>query len=73
MNAIKVNGLCKVIHKKEILKDIDLEVEKGATAGIVGANGSGKSMLFKSICNLVTPSSGEVYVFGERIGKNGKK
>ncbi len=71
MDAVKIINLCKVIHKKEILKDIDLDVEEGATVGIVGANGSGKSMLFKSICNLVTPSSGEVYVFGERIGKNG--
>lgn len=70
--AIKVINLCKTINKREILRNINLTVEKGKAVGIVGANGSGKSMLFKSICNLVTPSSGEVYVFGERIGKNGK-
>ena len=72
MSAVKTINLCKVIRKKEILKNVNLEVEEGAAIGIVGANGSGKSMLFKSICNLITPTSGEVFVFGERVGKNGK-
>ena len=72
MSAVKTINLCKVIRKKEILKNVNLEVEEGAAIGIVGANGSGKSMLFKSICNLITPTSGEVFVFGERVGKNGE-
>lgn len=72
MSAVKTINLCKVIRKKEILKNVNLEVEEGAAIGIVGANGSGKSMLFKSICNLITHTSGEVFVFGERVGKNGK-
>ena len=72
MSVVKTINLCKVIRKKEILKNVNLEVEEGAAIGIVGANGSGKSMLFKSICNLIIPTPGEVFVFGERVGKNGK-
>ncbi len=69
--AIKVINLCKTINKREILNNINLTVEKGKAVGIVGANGSGKSMMFKAICNLITPSSGEVYVFDKRIDKSG--
>lgn len=72
VEALKVINLCKTINKREILKNINITVEKGKAVGIVGANGSGKSMLFKSIVNLITPTSGEVYVFGERVGTKGK-
>jgi bacitracin transport ATP-binding protein BcrA len=70
--ALKIINLCKTISKREILKNINLTVNTGEAVGIVGANGSGKSMLFKAICNLITPTSGEVYVFGERVGTKGK-
>lgn len=70
--ALKIINLCKTISKREILKNINLTVNAGDAVGIVGANGSGKSMLFKAICNLITPTAGEVYVFGERVGTRGK-
>jgi ABC-type polysaccharide/polyol phosphate transport system ATPase subunit len=46
------------------LKDIDLDVEKGAMLGIVGVNGSGKSTLFKVICGILKPTEGSVAVDG---------
>ena len=70
--ALRIINLCKTISKREILKNINLTVNIGDSVGIVGANGSGKSMLFKAICNLITPTAGEVYVFGERVGTKGK-
>jgi ABC-type polysaccharide/polyol phosphate transport system ATPase subunit len=42
------------------LRDVDFEVKKGETVGIVGRNGSGKSTLLQIICGTVTPSSGSV-------------
>lgn len=71
MSAVKVVDLCKVIRKKEILKHVSLDVEEGNAVGIVGANGSGKSMLFKAICNLITPSSGHIFVFDTPVGRCG--
>ena len=70
--ALRIINLCKTISKREILKNINLTVNIGDSVGIVGANGSGKSMLFKAICNLITPTAGEVYVFGERVGTKRK-
>lgn len=54
------------VTKKEFwaLKDIDLQVEKGDTFGIIGRNGSGKSTLLQIIAGTVYPSTGEVSVNG---------
>jgi len=47
------------------LKDINLEIKKGETVGIIGRNGSGKSTLLKIITNVLTPSKGRVLVHGK--------
>lgn len=49
------------------LNDVSFEVQRGETLGIVGKNGSGKSTLLQIICNIVTPTSGEVKIQG-RVG-----
>ena len=46
------------------LQDIDLEISKGQTVGIVGLNGSGKSTLLQIIAGTLTPTTGEVKVKG---------
>ncbi len=46
------------------VKDVDLEVHRGETVGIVGHNGSGKSTLLQMICGTLTPTSGELTVRG---------
>ena len=61
-------------HKNQIKKfeceNVNVEFESGKIHGIVGMNGSGKTMLFKCICGFVRPDSGCVYVNGKRIGKD---
>ncbi len=47
------------------LDDINLEILKGSTTGIIGRNGSGKSTLLQTICGIVTPTRGEVSVNGK--------
>ena len=68
--AIQVKNLGLIIKKDEILKDIDVDFEKGKIHGVVGRNGSGKTMLMKCICGFVKPTSGSVKVDGKMIGKD---
>lgn len=67
---IKVEQLNLNIKSKQILKDINLNIERGSIVGLVGRNGSGKTMLMKCICGFIRQSSGTVFVNGDEIGKD---
>lgn len=67
---ITVNNLCLTIKKTEILKHINIRFEQGKIHGLIGRNGSGKTMLMKCICGFVRPTTGEVFVADRRIGKD---
>lgn len=66
---ISLDQVIKSFSGRRVLSDVSLDVEKGSTVGIVGANGSGKSVLFNIICGFLTPDSGQVYVRGQALGK----
>lgn len=66
---IEVKNVSKSFSGRAILQNISLPVEQGTTVGLVGANGSGKSVLFKIICGFEKPDQGSVYVRGRQIGK----
>lgn len=59
---IKVKNLTKKIGNEEVLKDININLNCGKIYGFVGRNGSGKSILFKTLCGFITPTEGEVKV-----------
>ncbi|QVK17370.1 ATP-binding cassette domain-containing protein [Mycoplasmatota bacterium] len=65
--ALKINDIIKYFKDELVLSNITFKVNKGDIIGIVGRNGSGKSVLFKIICGLYLPSSGTVTVFDEEI------
>ena len=69
-DVITVKDLCLTIKKTEILKNINVDFAKGRIHGLIGRNGSGKTMLMKCICGFVKPTSGEITVDGKRIGKD---
>lgn len=69
--VVSIKNLCKKINGEVILDKVSLDVEAGQIYGIIGRNGSGKSMLFKSICGLITATSGTISVFSKEI-KNGE-
>lgn len=66
---ISLNQVSKSFSGRRVLSDVSLDIGKGSTVGIVGANGSGKSVLFNIICGFLTPDSGQVYVRGQALGK----
>lgn len=61
---IKINELCKSFGPKVVLKDLNLELYKGESLVIIGASGTGKSVLIKTILGLLNEDSGEIYVDG---------
>lgn len=68
--VLKVEHAIKKYGSQTVLQDVSLEVEKGSMIGIVGRNGSGKTVLFKSICGFVPLDEGEIMVHGKVIGKD---
>lgn len=70
-NSIELQHICKSFRKQEnVLKDISVGFEQGKIHGIVGRNGSGKTVLLKIICGLMSPTSGTVEVNGKFVGKD---
>ncbi len=67
--AITVKNLYKQFNKETVLTNINLELEKGHIYGLVGRNGSGKSILFKCIVGLLNATSGQIIVNNKTIGK----
>ena len=67
---IEVKNVSLTLQKNEILKDISVHFERGKIHGLIGRNGSGKTMLMKCICGFVKPTAGEITVDGKRIGKD---
>lgn len=70
MNAVEIKNYTKKLKGRLILKDITLSLEQGGIFGFYGHNGSGKSMLFRAIAGLIHPTSGEISVFGKKIGED---
>ena len=63
---IDVKGLNSFYGASHILRNIDFEVKRGDTIGLMGRNGMGKSTLLKSIMGIVKPRSGDVFIKGVR-------
>ena len=67
---LKISGLAKKFKKRVILDHIDLELEFGNIYGFIGANGSGKSVFFKTICGFLKADGGTVALDDKVIGKD---
>jgi ABC-type polar amino acid transport system ATPase subunit len=70
--VIKIENLNKYFGEKHVLKNINLEIEKGEVVALIGPSGSGKSTLIRCIDYLEEPTSGNIYIDGENIAKAGK-
>jgi len=68
--VIQVTDLVKSFGKETVLHHINVNFASGKIHGIIGRNGSGKTMLMKCICGFIPVTSGKVTVFGKVIGKD---
>ncbi len=70
--GILLKNVTKIIDNNYILEDISLEFNEGKIYGLIGRNGSGKSMLLKTICGFLPPTKGQVIVNGVEIYERGQ-
>lgn len=68
--SISVQHVHKDFDGEQVLRDVHHDFEAGRIHGIVGNNGSGKTVLFKCICGFLLPSKGRIMVDYEQVGKD---
>ena len=68
--VIEVKNVYKSFGEEEVLKDVSRSFEIGKIHGIVGNNGSGKTVLMKCICGFLKPTSGQIFVNYKEVGKD---
>ncbi len=64
---IKIINYTKKLGDQEVLKNINLDLYSGNIYGFYGKNGSGKTMLFRAVTSLITPTSGDILIDGESM------
>lgn len=68
--AIEIDNLTKKFGDATVLNGISISFEKNKIHGLIGRNGSGKTMLLKCICGFIIPTTGTIKVEGQQIGKD---
>ena len=70
VSAISVQDVSKSFGDTQVLRHVSREFEEGRVHGIVGNNGSGKTVLMKCICGFLPPSEGRITVRGKQVGRD---
>lgn len=68
--VIKIERVNKIFGETTVLSNVNANFESGKIHGIIGRNGSGKTMLMKCICGFVPITSGSIYINGKEMKKN---
>ncbi|OAA84851.1 ABC transporter ATP-binding protein [Clostridium ljungdahlii] len=69
---LEVKNLSKYYKSKKVIDSINMKVFKGDIYGFIGPNGAGKTTTIKTILRLLKPSSGDVFIGGKNVFKNGE-
>lgn len=72
-DIIQVEGLCKEMKGKEIVKNVSFSVKEGSITGLLGPNGSGKTTIIRLLSGVIEPSSGDIRVMGHNPLTNGEE
>jgi branched-chain amino acid transport system permease protein len=67
VSALRVVGLNRYFGGIKATSDVSFEVPQGTLTALIGPNGAGKTTIFNLITNLLSPDSGEIYLYGKRI------
>ena len=69
-DIIIIENVCKSFRDEQVLKNITYTLKAGKIYGLIGNNGSGKTVLLKCICGFLIPDSGKILVRGKQIGRD---
>lgn len=64
---ISVKGISKKTKERYIFQNISFTIHQGECVGLIGHNGSGKTMIMKALCGFITIDAGEITIDGENI------
>lgn len=64
--VIEIKNVTKIFGDIKVLDDVSLTCEEGSITGIMGRNGSGKSVLLKCICSFLKQTSGDIFIYGKQ-------
>src|SRR3989344_6468529 len=67
---ISVKNLVKKFDKVTAVNNVSFNIEKGKITGLLGPNGAGKTTTIQMLLDLITPTSGEIKIFGKDLHKN---
>lgn len=67
---VEANHISKKFKDKTVLYETSLKIRRGSICGLIGRNGSGKTVLMKIICGFIHSDTGEILVEGKKIGKD---
>jgi phospholipid/cholesterol/gamma-HCH transport system ATP-binding protein len=70
---IKVINVYKKFGKNQVLRGVNLDIDKGESMVVIGGSGSGKSVLMKHVIGLLQPDSGQVLIDGQDIARMPEK
>lgn len=70
MAQIEIKNVTKIIKHNTVIDNVSLTVNSGKITGLKGVNGSGKTMLMRLVSGLILPTSGEILINGEMLGKD---
>ncbi|MCC8192117.1 MAG: ABC transporter ATP-binding protein [Ruminococcus sp.] len=70
MRKITIKNVSKTLKKKVVLNNVNLVFEAGNIYGLVGRNGSGKTMLLRAICGLIFPDEGAIYIDDKKLHRD---
>ena len=73
MKALEVKNLHKNYGDIQAVKDVNFEISENEIFGLVGPNGAGKSTVLRIVATILTPSSGEIFVYGQNLKANPQK
>ena len=71
-NAVSIMGISKSFQKKQVLKEISLDIHKGEIFGLLGPSGAGKTTLIKLITGQIKADRGEIRVLGLPVSERTK-
>lgn len=67
---IKIENVSKKFKEHQVIENVNISFEAGKIHGLIGRNGSGKTVLIKMICGFIQPDTGRIIVSGKQIGKD---